>query len=260
MSALNYEISGRGRDLVLLHGWSANLGVWAALAASLARRFRVIAVDLPGHGKSDWDATASSPAAQAWRVAATLAPLTERYALIGWSLGGQFALDLAAAMPAPIERLVLVNTTPRFLAAPGWPFGAPPALLQRLATRLARGQADAVAEFHQLQVRGNSPRTAARVLKSLDGALASHGTAQPAALAHGLERLRDADLRPALPMVRVPALVVTGSHDRIIRPAASRALAALAGARYMEFAGAAHAPFLSHPAKFTQLMQGFLRG
>ena len=260
MNALNYEISGRGRDLVLLHGWSANLGVWRELAAQLARRHRVIAIDLPGHGRSDWDAKASSPAAQAWRVAATLAPLTERYALLGWSLGGQFALDLAAAMPAPIERLVLVNTTPRFLAAPGWPFGAPPALLQRLATRLAREQAQAVEEFQKLQVRGNSPRTAARVLRGLRGALRSHGTAQPAALAHGLERLRDADLRPALPMVRVPALVVTGSHDRIIRPAASRALAALAGARYFEFAGAAHAPFLSHPAQFAQLVQGFLRG
>ena len=260
MSALNYEISGRGRDLVLLHGWSANLGVWAELAQSLARQFRVIAVDLPGHGRSAWDAQASSPAAQAWRVAATLAPLSERYALIGWSLGGQFALDLAAAMPAPIEQLVLVNTTPRFLAAPGWPFGAPPNMLKRLAARLARAQADAVEEFQRLQVRGNPPRTAARVLKVLRATLTTHGQAQPAALAHGLERLRDADLRPALPMVRVPSLVVTGSQDRIIRPAASRALAALAGARYVEFAGAAHAPFLSHPAKFAELVTGFLRG
>src|SRR5262249_58123148 len=100
----------------------------------------VIAMDRPGQGRGDGDERASSPAAQAWRVAETLAPLSERYALLGWSLGGQFALDLAAAMPAPIERLVLVNTTPRFLAAPGWPFGAPPGLLQRLATRLKRGQ------------------------------------------------------------------------------------------------------------------------
>src|SRR5262249_12704372 len=160
----------------------------------------------------------------------------------------------------PIERLVLVNTTPRFLAAPGWPFGAPPALLQRLAARLNHGQAQAVDEFQKLQVRGNSPRTPARVLRGLRGAPRSPGAAQPAALAHGRERLRDADLRPALPMVRVPALVVTGSQDRIIRPAASRALAALAGARYVEFAGAAHAPFLSHPAKFAELVQGVLGG
>ena len=88
---------------------------------------------------SDWDEAASTPAAQAWRVHETLAPLTERYALLGWSLGGQFALDLAAAMPAGIERLALVSTTPRFLAAPGWPFGTAPVLLARLAEQLRAG-------------------------------------------------------------------------------------------------------------------------
>ncbi len=259
MSALHHEIHGRGRDLVLLHGWSLNLRVWDELTRELARRFRVIAIDLPGHGGSDWDEAASTPAAQAWRVHETLAPLTERYALLGWSLGGQFALDLAAAMPAGIERLALVSTTPRFLAAPGWPFGTAPVLLARLAEQLRRGDPQAIDEFCRLQVRGNTPRTAARVLRALRAAL-ERGTAQPAALLHGLERLRNADVRPALSVVRVPTLVIAGAHDRIVRPAASRALAALADARYVEFAGAAHAPFLSHPKRFAQVVEGFLRG
>jgi pimeloyl-[acyl-carrier protein] methyl ester esterase len=259
VSALNHEIHGRGRDLVLLHGWSLNLHVWDELTRELARRFRVIAIDLPGHGGSDWDARASTPAAQAWRVHETLAPLTERYALLGWSLGGQFALDLAAAMPAGIERLVLVSTTPRFLAAPGWPFGTAPGLLARLAERLRRADAAAALdEFLKLQVRGNTPRTAARVLRALRAAL-GQGAAGHEALAHGLERLRSADLRPALSMVRVPALVIAGSRDCIVRPAASRALAALADARYLEFSGAAHAPFLSHPKRFAEAVSGFLR-
>ena len=107
-------------------------------------------------------------------------------------------------------------------------------------------------------MRGNPPRTAARVLTALRSALA-RGAAQPEALAHGLERLRNADLRPALPLVRVPALVIAGTRDRIVRPAASRALAALADARYVEFADAAHAPFLSHPRQFAQLVDGFVR-
>ena len=41
MSALHYEMHGRGRDVVLLHGWSSNLGIWQELVARLARRFRV---------------------------------------------------------------------------------------------------------------------------------------------------------------------------------------------------------------------------
>ncbi|HUA88396.1 MAG TPA: alpha/beta fold hydrolase, partial [Steroidobacteraceae bacterium] len=151
MSALHYQISGRGRDLVLLHGWGLNLHVFDQLAGLLARHYRVIAIDLPGHGGSDWDEAARSPAAHSWRVHETLAPLTERYALMGWSLGGQYALDLAAAMPAGIERLVLVSTTARFLAAPGWPYGTAPVLLEKLAARIAAGDGAALDDFLRLQ-------------------------------------------------------------------------------------------------------------
>src|SRR4029077_17462382 len=261
MSALHYEMRGRGKDLVLLHGWGLNLGVWDELARALALRFRIIAIDLPGPGRGDGDSPAVTPAAQAWRVHETLAPLTERYFLLGWSLGGQFALDLAAAMPAGVERLVLVATTPKFLAAPGWRFGMAPALLTRLAEALRAGRDAAVDEFLALCARGSAPRTAARVLKQLRHALAHYGAAHTEALSNGLERLKDCDLRTALPLLRVPALVIGGAEDRITRAAASRALAArLAGARYVEFPGAAHAPFLSHPARFAATLTGFLRG
>lgn len=261
MSALHYEMRGRGKDLVLLHGWGLNLGVWDDLSRALARRFRVIAIDLPGHGRSDWDPKAATPAAQAWRVHETLAPLTQRYSLLGWSLGGQFALDLAAAMPAGIERLVLIATTPKFLAMPGWRCGMAPALLARLADAVRAGRDAAVDEFLALCARGSAPRTAAKVLQQLRHALSHYGAAQTEALSNGLERLKDGDLRAALPLLRVPALVIAGAEDRITRAAASRALATrLADARYVEFPGAAHAPFLSHPARFAMTLSGFLRG
>jgi pimeloyl-[acyl-carrier protein] methyl ester esterase len=261
VSALYCEVSGRGRDLVLLHGWGLNLRVWDSLAGALGARFRLIAVDLPGHGRSDWDGSAGTPAAQAWRVHETLAPITRRYALLGWSLGGQLALDLAAAMPASVERLALIATTPRFLSGADWRCGTAPALLGRLERQLREDCERTVREFLRLQVRGTAPRTAERVLSVLRAALATHGAAQPEALARGLERLREGDLRPALPLVRVPALVVCGGLDRITPAAAGRALAAaLPRGRYVEFARAAHAQFLSSPARFAQLLREFLRG
>jgi pimeloyl-[acyl-carrier protein] methyl ester esterase len=260
MSALYCEVNGSGRDLVLLHGWGLNLRVWDVLAATLTRRFRVIAIDLPGHGRSDWDGAASTPAAQTWRVHETLWPLTRRYALLGWSLGGQFALDLAACMPDSVERLALIATTPRFLAGPDWRCGTAPALLRRLERALEQDRERAVREFLKLQVRGIAPRTAQRVLSVLRGALDAHGAAQPQALARGLERLRDGDLRSTLPLVRVPALVVSGGLDRITPTSACRALAAaLPQGRYVEFARAGHAPFLANPARFAQLLEEFLR-
>jgi pimeloyl-[acyl-carrier protein] methyl ester esterase len=257
--ALYHEVSGRGPDVVLLHGWSLNLGVWESLARELAARFRVIAIDLPGHGRSDWDPRTSTPAAQAWRVHETLAALTGRYALLGWSLGGQVALDLAAAMPAEIVRLVLVATTPKFVAAPGWRCGTPRQLLARLTHRLHTEGERAVRDFLALQVRGSAPRTAERALAKLRDAVLVHGAAHLDALVSGLARLRDGDLRGALPQVRVPALVISGQRDRIIRPSAVRALAAaLPNARYLEIGGAAHVPFLSHPGQFARQLTGFL--
>jgi pimeloyl-[acyl-carrier protein] methyl ester esterase len=244
---------------VLLHGWSLNLRVWDGLVRELAPRFRLITIDLPGHGRSDWDPRAATPAAQAWRVHETVAALSERYALLGWSLGGQVALDLAAALPAGVERLALIATTPKFLVGPNWRCGTPRPLLARLAHRLHSEGERAVYDFLALLVRGSAPLTAARVLGKLRRAVSTHGAARPEALMSGLVRLRDGDLRRALPMVRVPALVLAGQRDRIIRPAASRALAhALPRARYVEVAGAAHAPFLSHPVQFAKQLTGFL--
>jgi len=261
VSALHFEVRGRGPDLVLLHGWSFNLRVWDELAAALEREFRLIAIDLPGHGRSDWDARAATAAAETYRVHETLAQLTVRYALLGWSLGGQIALDLAAAMPAGIERLVLVGSTPRFLAGPGWRCGTAPRLHETLAKRLESDRDKAGAEFLALLARGSSPRTAARVRAKLREALRLQGSAKFEALVNGLARLASTDLRAALPLLRVPALVIAGRRDPIVRPAAGRALAAaLPRARYAEFAGAAHAPFLSHPQKFAMLLRRFLRG
>jgi pimeloyl-[acyl-carrier protein] methyl ester esterase len=262
VSALHFEVLGRGRrDVVLLHGWALNLRVWDGLAPALAERFRVIALDLPGHGASSWDESASTPAAQAWRIHETLAPLTRRYALVGWSLGGQLALDLAAALPAGIERLALIATTPRFLSAPGWRCGTPPVLLKRLEARVRTDSPRAVREFARLQVRGCAPRPARLALAALLRALAAQAPARPQALLCGLERLRAGDLRAALPLVRVPALVIAGRLDPITPAAAGRALAAaLPKGRYLEFARAAHVPFLTHAARFTRVLTEFLRG
>jgi len=260
VSALYYEAHGSGRDVVLLHDLGVNLRVWDYLVRELAAHFRLIALDLPGHGRSDWDPRASTPEAQAWRVHETLATLTGSYALVGWSLGGQLAIDLAAALPAGISRLVLIATTPRFLAAPGWRCGAPRPLLARLLHRLHTEGERVMDEFLALQARGSAPRTAERVLSELREAVRTHGTARLDALVSGLARLRDGDLRRSLALLRMPALIIAGQRDRLVRPAAARALAAaLPDARYVQIAGAAHAPFLSHPTQCAKVLAEFLR-
>ncbi|HET9106088.1 MAG TPA: alpha/beta fold hydrolase [Steroidobacteraceae bacterium] len=260
MSGLHLEVRGNGPTLALLHGWGLNLRVWDGLADALSDRFRIVAVDLPGHGLSDWLPESGSLAGQAEQVHEAVSALAGSYSLLGWSLGGQIALQLAAAGPdaAVIDRLVLIAATPRLSAGPDWPCGAPP---QRLAAQEASLRTDyrrTVADFLELQVRGSAGGEAA--LAQLRAALFAHGEARPQALARGLELLRDGDLRPLLSAVAQPALVIAGQYDRVTLPAASQALAELLkDARFIEIRRAAHAPFLSHLPQVSALLTEFLR-
>ena len=259
IDGLHVETRGRGpRTLVLLHGWALNLRVFDALAEALADDFTVIAIDLPGHGRS---AEAESLQREGWtleRVATQLAPrLPLASIVLGWSLGGQLALQFALQSPERVAALILVSTTPRFVAAPDWPQGIAASVLAHFAQHLGGDYRATVSDFLDLQVRGS--REAPAALATLQSALFSHGEATAPVLARALEVLRQADLRARLGAIEVPSLVTGGQYDRVTPPAAARALAAaLPGGRHHEFARCGHAPFLSHEAEFASLLRAFV--
>ena len=260
MTDLYVEVHGEGPPVVLLHGWGLNVRVWDPLAQALGRGLRLIAVDLPGHGHSPWRPQCAQRHRQMEWIAATVAPLVGRgapYALLGWSLGAELALEWAAARPEGLERLVLIAATPRFTSAPDWPYGAPPGRLDRLAEGLRTDYRRTVSDFLELQVRGSTSGEA--VLAQLRAALFAHGEARAQALTAGLDVLRETDLRDVVGGIGARSLVIAGQYDRVLLPAASRALAAaMPDARYVEVRRAAHAPFLSHPHEMARLMSEFL--
>ena len=88
--ALHVETAGNGPPLVLLHGWAMHSGIWGPLVGRLARRFRVHAVDLPGHGHSPLAGSFTlegASTAVATSIPFDAGPLT----VFGWSLGGLIA-------------------------------------------------------------------------------------------------------------------------------------------------------------------------
>ncbi|MGB5939485.1 MAG: alpha/beta hydrolase [Rhodanobacter sp.] len=98
--------------LLALHGWLDNAGSFARLAPRLATRWRVIALDLPGHGHSDHLVAGASyhylDYVQVVLAAADALRL-DRYSLLGHSLGAGIAALVAAAAPERIERLLLIE-------------------------------------------------------------------------------------------------------------------------------------------------------
>src|ERR1700685_2560464 len=113
------ERTGTGPPLVLWHGWGLNLRIFDELRDQLSSDFEVVAVDLPGHGGSEWEEGMDGEA----QLSALLQCLPEGAALLGWSLGGQFALRGALQAPSKVAHLILMATTPRFTTAPDWPHG-----------------------------------------------------------------------------------------------------------------------------------------
>ena len=248
------DVVGEGRDLVMLHGWALHGGMWGPWIERLATHARLHLVDLPGHGRSPWCEEARDLAGLA-RTVAEVVP--EGAVVLGWSLGGMIALELARREPDRIAALVLMATTPRFLAGPDWDHGLRASVLGWFAQGLAADFGRTVQDFLVLQVRGDE--RAHETLRSMRRQLGDHGPPQPHALETGLEVLGKADLRDALPGLALPALVISGQNDRLTPAAAGRELAAaLPLARYRVIDRAGHAPFLSHPEPVLREITGFL--
>jgi len=251
MSRLHVEIRGAGPDLVLLHGWALHGGMWGPWLDRLAGQARLHVVDLPGHGHSPWSADVTDLGGLA-RCVLPLVP--HGAAVLGWSLGGMVALELARRHPQQLGSLVLVATTPRFLAGEGWEHGMRSDVLDEFARGLASDYRRTVQVFLALQTTGDEHATQA--LRSLRGKLATRGEPDVRALDTGLGILRGADLRESLARITQPALVIAGERDRLTPPDAGRELAMhLPAARFSLIERAGHAPFLSHPdAVLTELL------
>jgi len=110
---VSYRAEGRGMPLVLLHGYLEAAEVWEPLAERLSGDFRVIAVDLPGHGDSDVRGDTHTMEFLARAVRAVLSDAgEERILLIGHSLGGYVALAFAEMFPELLAGYVLFASHP----------------------------------------------------------------------------------------------------------------------------------------------------
>jgi pimeloyl-[acyl-carrier protein] methyl ester esterase len=254
MSGLHVESVGTGPPLILLHGWAMHSGLFAPFLPRLVGRFRVHLVDLPGHGKSDTVSpyTLETIAAAIGEAVSRAAGTTDAATVLGWSLGGMVALHWALSSPESVVRLVLVATTPSFVARPDWPHAMSETTLRQFGDELAVSYRLTLQRFVSLQVQGSDhPRA---VLAGLRSQLFARGEPSRAALRDALELLARTDLRSEVGAIPQPAIVIAGERDTLVPPAAGEWLAqTLPNASFRLIPGAAHAPFLSHPDAFMSV-------
>jgi len=248
-----HDTSGEGPALVLIHGWGLHSDVWDPVMEDLSRHYRVTRIDLPGHGHSR-EVPVGDTLADWADAALSVAPETATW--LGWSLGGMVASRAALDAPHRVKGLLAVATTPRFVSDHDWPHAMAPETLEKFAKELSHDFKGTVQQFLALQVQGDPE--ARPMLRQLREAVFRHGEPHRQVLENGLALLGSVDLRAELPRLSQPVRVISGRLDRLTHPEAGRAMAqALPNADYHCLKRTAHAPFLSDPKHFLELIHDF---
>jgi len=251
---LHTVTTGAGADLVLLHGWGMNNAVWSSILPSLAERYRVTLIELPGHGGSSY--CDKHAVLDNW-VDACLEAAPRQANWIGWSLGGQIAQRAALIAPDRIGKMMLVCSSPRFIRGPDWSHAMLENTLHQFADALNRNPRQTLARFLSLQVQGDE--LAREALRMLRHEVAERPAPDTRALEHGLALLLTVDLRAQLNRLQCPTLWLLGDKDALVPGAVAQDILELGipRAEIEVLKGCAHAPLISHPAQSLKSAKQF---
>ena len=245
-----YEEQGAGAPVVLVHGLGGSTAMWQLVAGPLAERFRVVAYDLRGLGRSSTPRPPYSVDLLAADLGGLLDALElERATLVGHSLGGTVALTYATVHPERVSSVVAVSA-PSFTS---------PELRSGLAERGELARRDGMAAVAELHAQAGLPedfRTAnpdvTAVYKQILGSGDPLGYAALCGVAVDLDAER-------LGQLTMPVLLVEGELDRVVPPATVRATAAaITGCRYVELEGCGHIVPLERPDELVALIGEFV--
>jgi class 3 adenylate cyclase len=259
-----YQVSGSGAfDIVMVPGWISHLELqweqdsYRRFMERLGSFARVIRFDKRNMGLSD-------------RVGDTMPPLedrmddvravmdaagSERAALLGISEGGALAIMFAASYPERVTALVLAGAGARLAYAPDYPDGATQERQDKLLQMVEDGWGTAVLLPFFYPSGADDPEVRGWWARF------ERMAASPGATMSAGRMAMQLDVRPLLPALRVPSLVIHRLGDRAVPAAHGRYLAAhIPGARYAESPGADHWPWLGDAESDLGEIEEFLTG
>jgi 3-oxoadipate enol-lactonase len=238
--------------VLLLHGLGANSASWQLQIPFLVHSgYRVLAFDTPGFGQSAYPGHGAHPQEAALLFSSVLQQIAEApFHVIGISMGGTQALQLALDYPDLVNRLVLVNTFAHLQVTD-------PKLLPYFALRFIL--------VHTLGLETQAKQVAKRIFPSPEQETLRQGLTQqvlqanPQAYRAWMRALSRFDVRGRLGEIRSPTLVITGDQDTTVAYANQEELARrIPGAKHEIIHGAGHAVSVDHPNEFNQALLNFL--
>ncbi|MBV8685275.1 MAG: alpha/beta hydrolase [Alphaproteobacteria bacterium] len=251
-----FEDEGEGRPLVLLHGLMAHAGFFEAQRA-LADRFRIVRIDLRGHGRPPRGGDGPSIETAAQDVAGLCRALGLEGAIgIGWSLGAAVLWHvLTGPEAARFAGAVVVDMTPRVMNDGDWALGLSPDLCEARAEAI-RADFEGFATAAGAAIFAQAEGEARHPLAAWAGAEFARNDA--GAIGALWASLVAQDFRPRLAAIRQPTLVVHGARSHLYGPdTADHLVAALPDATLVRFERSGHAPHIEQPDLFNATLLQF---
>jgi pimeloyl-ACP methyl ester carboxylesterase len=248
---VHYEVYGRGRPVILLHGWLGSWGLWQETMAILGKTYRTYALDFWGFGESGKKRDSYAVQDFVSLVDQFMEHLgIEQAPLVGHSMGGTVSLSVAIQYPQRVRKVVVV----------GSPIvGSSLSLLLKLFGR----RPVAYLIFHNLwglrlgfrllsPFYTRDPRWPDMMARDL-----SDTTLESFLLS--IASLRETDLRPQLSQIKIPAMGIFGNKDIVVNPEQWKPmLAGIPHSRIERFPQAGHFPMLDEPQRFQEILRDFL--
>ena len=222
-----------------IHGWAVNQKIWPQALCTKESYFYNCS-QYPD--ESHLDATFHS----VWLIK------KEKITVIGWSLGGMLAMQLAELYPDKIKRLILIASTPRFTAGKEYNGGVSPSVVKNLLRKISRNKNKAQQDFYELMFSEEEADAKKKFMKTID---LTFFNIEENVLEKGLKYLLLKDLRSNLSRITVPTEIIHGSKDSICLPEAARYMKEhIPVARLLYIENAGHIPFLTREKYMVKLI------
>jgi len=249
---LHYALTGppSAPVLVLSNSLGTDYSLWDRQTTAFEKQFRLLRYDMRGHGRSSSPPPPYSVAGLTDDVLSLIDSLSiDRFHFCGLSVGGMIGMTLGLRASRRLLKLVLCNTAPKIGTLEMWN--------ARIETVRSKGMKEIArltpARWFTPAFQAASPEAVAdtlRVLESLD----------PEGYVGGCCAVRDFDAREEIARIRVPALVISGTHDPAATAADGQSLAErIVGSRYIEL-NASHLSNIEDSDRFTKEALSFLAG
>lgn len=244
------QVPLKQENVVLLHGWGCDSSTWLPVLTQLHGLGNVIAIDLPGFGESPAIKEFSLDAV----VETVVAQLPDTCVLIGWSLGGMLAVQIAARYPQKVSRLITLATNIKFVASKDYPHAMPLVTNRQFNNSFEANPIIALKLFSGLLAQGDVQERA--LLKKIRSTISTDKV--NASWLQALQLLAKFDNRTAYSALTQPGLHLLGEADALVPVEIAPLMAALNETQTITvLAQAAHALHWSQPEKVMQAIQEF---